>query len=91
MAVGLLSNVAVAADKPAKGDKWPEPTKEQRQKMAEMHEKMAACLKSDKPASDCHKEMMASCKEAMGKECPMMHGKGHGMHHGHDEEHEKGE
>ena len=48
-------------------------SKEDRQKMAEMHTKMAACLKSDKPMSDCQKDMMSNCKEMMGKGgCPMM-------------------
>lgn len=48
-------------------------TKEDRQKMADMHTKMAECLKSDKSMSDCQSEMMKSCKGMMGKEgCPMM-------------------
>ena len=51
-------------------------SKEDRQKMAEMHSKMAACLQSDKQMSDCQGEMMKSCKDMMGKSgCPMM-GKG---------------
>jgi hypothetical protein len=55
-----------------------EPTTEQRQKMAKMHESMAACLRSDKPMQDCKKEMMNSCEDSMGKECKMMH-EMHGM------------
>ena len=52
-------------------------SKEDRQKMAEMHTKMAACLGSDKPMGDCQGEMMKSCKDTMGKAgCPMM-GMGH--------------
>lgn len=48
-------------------------SKEDRQKMAAMHTKMAVCLESDKPMSDCQKEMMTSCKGMMGKTgCPMM-------------------
>jgi hypothetical protein len=35
----------------------PQPTKEQREKMAEAHEKIAACLRSDKPIEECHAEM----------------------------------
>jgi hypothetical protein len=50
------------------------PSKEQREKMATIHEQMAACLRSDKPIADCHKEAMKSCQDMMGKEgCPMMH------------------
>lgn len=53
-------------------------TKEDRQKMADVHTKMAQCLNSDKPLSDCRKEMMDSC-QGMGKDgCPMM-GMGHMM------------
>lgn len=48
-------------------------SKADRQKMAEMHTKMAACLKSDKPMSECQKNMMSSCQKMMGKDgCPMM-------------------
>lgn len=47
-------------------------TKEERQKMADVHTKMAECLNSDKSMDECHKEMRESCKDMMGKECPMM-------------------
>lgn len=60
-------------------------SREDRQKMATMHTKMAACLNSDKSMSDCQGEMMKSCKSMMGKSgCPMM-GMGHmkGMMKGH--------
>lgn len=60
-------------------------TKEQRQKMAEVHQKMADCLKSDKPLSECRSEMMKACHDNMGAQgCPMMGhhmGEDH-MHHG---------
>lgn len=36
---------------------------EKRKSMAEKHQKMADCLKSDKPMSECKKEMMANCSE----------------------------
>lgn len=48
---------AALADEP-QHDTRPPLTKEQRQKMADVHEKMAACLRSDKPIEDCHAEMM---------------------------------
>ncbi len=81
--VALLGNVALAADSSSKSGKKPEPTKEQRQQMAELHENMATCLKSDRLVSECRKEMMQACKETMGKDgCPMMGGKmGRGMRH----------
>jgi hypothetical protein len=47
----------------------PEPSREQREKMALVHEKLAACLRSDRSFEDCHHEMV----EAMGgQHCPMM-------------------
>jgi len=68
----------------AKASKGPDMTAEQRQKMADAHEKMAACLRSDRPIADCHDELMKSCQAAMGSDaCPMMGGKMGGMkHHG---------
>jgi hypothetical protein len=88
--VGVFGNLAVAAEAPAtppaaKGH--PALTTEQRQKMAGLHDKMAVCLRSTRPLSECRQEMMAGCKEALGKEgCAMM---GHGKHH--HEMDEKGE
>ena len=84
-AVATLGNFAVAAEnasKPAGAKSPPEVTTEQRQKMAGLHEKMATCLRSDRPMSECRQEMMKGCKDTMGKDgCPMMGGKmGHGMH-----------
>jgi hypothetical protein len=56
----------------------PAMTKEQREKMATIHEQIAACLRSEKPISECHKEAMKSCQDMVGKEgCSMMGG---GMH-----------
>lgn len=64
---------------------------EDRQKMAQMHSQMAACLQSTRPMSECHQEMMKSCQGMMNKEgCPMMGsmggemmGKAGGMMKGH--------
>lgn len=65
----------------------PEPSKEQREKMALIHEKFAACLRSDRSFADCHHEMESSHAEVMGKEhCPMME---HKMDH-HPANSEKG-
>ena len=48
-------------------------TPEMRVKMADMHQKMADCLRSDKPMGTCKDEMMKSCHETMGKDgCSMM-------------------
>jgi hypothetical protein len=48
-------------------------TAEQRGKMATAHEKMAACLRSDRSASECRDEMIKACEETMGSNCPMKH------------------
>lgn len=74
-----LATPALSADspKPTAKKAMMELTPAQREEMAVAHEKMAACLRSDKPLSDCHKEMMKSCKGMKGG-CPMM-----GMKHKH--------
>lgn len=46
-------------------------SKEERNRMADMHTKMAECLKSDKDFSECHKAIMEACSE-MSPACPMM-------------------
>lgn len=68
--------VSFAEDtKPAGKGAMRELTKEEREKMASTHEKMAACLRSDKTMADCHDEMRASCEAGGGKEsCPMWGG-----------------
>lgn len=44
---------------------------------------MAACLKSEKPMSECQKDMMGSCQKMMGKDgCPMMKDMGAMLGHG---------
>ncbi len=59
--------------------KMPELTKEERvkradlmDKMADMHKKMAECLRSDKPMSECHEQMKKECPMAKEDHCPMM-------------------
>lgn len=47
-----------------------EPSAEARQRMASAHQKMADCLKSARPLSECRDEMKASCQE-MGEMCAM--------------------
>lgn len=42
------------------------PTMEMREKMASLHEHMAACLRSAKSVDDCHHEMMAAHEKMEG-------------------------
>jgi hypothetical protein len=57
------------------------PSKEMREKMATLHEQMAACLRSDKSMTECRTEMMKDCQDVVGKDgCPMM-GMGWGRRH----------
>jgi len=84
MMVTGVSALAQESDKMSHDMKMPQMTAEQRTKMADAHEKMAACLRSDKPIGDCHAEMKKSCEESMGKDgCPMMKDGMMGMHHNH--------
>lgn len=61
--------------------KMEEPSKEMREDMAEHHEEMASCLRSDKAFSECHKQMMENCPMGKDGKCPMMN-HGHGKSHG---------
>lgn len=71
--MALLSTTSFAENK----KKAMAMTPEQRQSMATAHDKMATCLRSEKTAEDCKKEMMESCEETMGKDgCNMMGKKG---------------
>ena len=85
--VGVLVVAALAWSPPAHAadPKTAPPaaaTAEQRQKMADIHQKMAECLRSDRPIAECRSEMAGSCHDSLGADmCPMM-GKGGGMMHG---------
>jgi hypothetical protein len=86
--VAMISGFALAQDKATTPTKAPpQLTAEQRAKMADAHEKMAACLRSNRPLGECHDEMMKSCQETMGTGgCGMMGGMWptgqHGPHYG---------
>lgn len=67
----LAGTASVFAADPPKAP--PEPSKETRQQMAAAHEKMAACLRSDKSLTECRNEMHQQCMNMMGGQyCPMM-------------------
>lgn len=76
-----LSWAAFATDpeKDISKDKDEVVSTQKRDQMALMHEKMAACLRSEKPLKECREEMHKSCTEAKGEgHCPMME-RMHGM------------
>jgi hypothetical protein len=65
LVVGAAGAWAVRAQTP--------PSKQMREQMAAAHEKMAACLRSDKDIAVCRSEMHKSCQAMMGAQgCPMM-------------------
>jgi hypothetical protein len=80
--VSILAIVGASATLAANSPGAPSaPSKEMREKMATLHEQMAACLRSDKSITQCRTEMMTNCQDVMGKDgCPMM-GMGSRMHH----------
>ena len=79
----LLSVSAWSADPPsATSATQSAPSKEVREKMAALHEQMAACLRSDKSFSECRAQMRTSCLQTVGAQgCPMM-GMGPGIGRG---------
>ena len=83
--VFLLAESAWCADAPPASPPQAAPSKEMREKMASMHDQMAACLRTDKSLAECRKEMMKACKGAGRPACPMMDmGGGTGMDHEHN-------
>ena len=79
---GISLGEETKKDEAAPGQTKPLMTAKMRQQMATIHEKMAACLRSDKTVRDCRMEMKNNCQEMMGKEgCPML-GMQQKMHHG---------
>lgn len=71
LSLSVAASITWAADAPAKSAMA---AKESREAMAQAHEKMAACLRSDRDVSECRKDMMASCKQIESMDCPMMKG-----------------
>ncbi len=77
-AIVLLSASSALAADPAKAPPAA-PSAAEREQMAAAHQKMAECLKSDRPMSECKSEMMKSAHRMhsdMG--CPMMESGHHG-------------
>lgn len=74
--VAIAGEVALAVEKKevGSGDRQnvsSDISKEQKEKMALMHETMAACLRSEKTIQDCRAEMRGQCLATMGKgDCP---------------------
>lgn len=72
LALLVSSSAAFAADAPAapKGAAPAAapaaPSKEMRERMAAMHEHLAACLRSDKSVEACHHEMMEAHEKMRG-------------------------
>ena len=82
VATAVLASLAGAAwpqqdPRPAPANSRAAPSKEMREKLATVHERTAACLRSDKSFSECRSEMMKSCREILGGQgCPSL---GRGM------------
>lgn len=71
--LAIATTTAAFAAAPPVDAQQPVPSKEMREKMATLHEQMAACLRSDKPFAECRAEMMKNCQSTMGTQsCPMM-------------------
>jgi len=78
-ALSLASALPALAADPEKGAPS-KPSPEVRQQMAAVHQKMADCLRSDRPIAECRAEMRKSCHEILGERgCPMLGPGGGGM------------
>jgi len=62
---------ALAAEPPA--NRAAAPSQELRDQMAAVHQRMASCLRSEKPIAECREEMRRNCAKFMGEQdCSMM-------------------
>jgi hypothetical protein len=71
-----MTAAAVASTEPANSAE----SKQSREQMARAHEKMAVCLRSERPLAECRLEMMHSCKAAKEKQGCGMKMTDHGEH-----------
>jgi hypothetical protein len=68
----LVSAFALSLSVQAAEPTAPTPTKEARATMAAAHEKMATCLRSDRPFAECRTEMQKSAPMMQEHGCQMM-------------------
>jgi hypothetical protein len=79
ISMSMPALAAKSAKPSAKTSQQSQMSKEDRNQMAEMHQKMAECLKSDKPMSECRSLMMEQGGEG---DCSMrQEHRGHGKKH----------
>lgn len=72
LTVLAMTAAACATQPSAAGPPGPGPHG-MRQEMAAAHERMAACLRSDRDIGECRAQLHQSCRAAMGEQaCPMM-------------------
>jgi hypothetical protein len=81
-ALVAFTGIAFPAEPPTSASTAP--SKEARERMASMHEEMAACLRTDKSIADCRTQAMQRCQEAMRQQDCKMMGMGMGTPGMHD-------
>lgn len=75
--------MAQAKSKAPNSQAHAEQSPEMKKNMADMYQKMADCMKTDKSMHDCHKEVMKDCPVAKATgSCPLMDGMKGMMNHG---------
>lgn len=76
LSLSLMTPVmAQAKNKAPTSQAQTEQSPEMKKNMADMYQKMADCMKSDKSMHDCHKEVMKDCPVAKSTgSCPLMEG-----------------
>lgn len=70
-----------AGNDPSSDASAAQPTKQEREKMAKLHENMAACLRSDKTLRECHEAARKECQDELGDRCRDMMRAMMGMEH----------
>jgi hypothetical protein len=78
-AIAMSWGITARAVEPTEPASGAEP-QQSREQMARAHEKMAACLRSERPLAECRAEMMHTCKAAKAKQGCEMKMTDHGEH-----------
>lgn len=79
MALAFSTGTLAAESSQAQKGSQAVPSKESREQMAQAHDKMAMCLRSDVSVQDCHQQMREQCQDMKDDGGCMMGKMGRGM------------
>lgn len=87
----LVACASIAAEEPSQDKRPAPPTKQERERLATLHEHMATCLRSDKTLRECHESARKECEDTLGDRCRDMMRAMMGMQHRMNKQRENGD